>query len=71
MQLVHSLLLTPFQTPLRSPRQSPPRPLLLQRNLPLWWPLRPAQSLLQHRLLQQTLPLTMTPWSGHGRPMPA
>ncbi len=70
MQLVLSPLLTPFQTPLRSPLQSLIQPLLLQWSLPLWKPLRRVQSLLQLPLLQ-TLPLTMTPWSGHGRPMPA
>ena len=33
MQLVPSLLLTPFPMPLRSPRQSPTRLLLLQLSL--------------------------------------
>ena len=72
MQLVPSLLLTPFPMPLRRPRQSPTRPLLLllQRSLPLWWPKRPVQSLHQPPL-KRILPLTMTPWSGRGRPMPA
>ena len=70
MQLVPSLLLTPFPMPLRSPRQSPTRLLLLQLSLPLWWTKRPVQSLHQHPL-NRILPLTMTPWNGRGRPMPA
>ena len=72
MQLVPSLLLTPFPMPLRRPHQSPIRllPLLLQRSLPLLWPLSPVQSLHQHPL-KRILPLTMTPWNGRGRPMPA
>ena len=72
MQLVPSLLLTPFPMPLRRPRQSPTRPLmlLLQRSPLQWWPHWPVQSLYQQPL-KRILPLTMTPWNGRGRPMPA
>ena len=52
MQLVPSLLLTPFPMPLRRPRQSPTRPLLLllQWSLLLWWHQWPVPSLHQHPL---------------------